>query len=404
MPKICDIQSVYIFDGVRTVFGRRFGSLKRQSAAELAATAVEGLLKRTKISKNIINEVILGNAVSAGAGQNLARQVISRAGLSLKTTGYTVNTVCGAGLHAVALGAQSIMLGESQVVLAGGTESASNNPSITFKTSEQVLPDDFKDSLMTDGLTCAISGQKMGEIMEALVKKHGISRDRQDAFAIESHRKAYQAYQKRLETGEVIAVAAARSRILDIDECIRKITSLPSLTSLPSAFLEKGTLTAGNSSVPCDGAAVVCLAGGETIRKYQWKPAARILGFAHIAVEPENTFEASIEAVKACLRRTGVSLSSIDLFEIGEAFAAEALLIRDALKIPDEKLNIWGGDLAVGHPLGAAGARILVTLIKALEDRRLKRGLCAIAYGGGGAVGMIVENCRLDVPLFPKIK
>ncbi len=397
-----DFQSIYIFDGVRTVFGRRFGSLKRQTAADLSVMAVEELLKRVKISKQLIDEMILGNAVSAGVGQNLARQVVLRTGLRPQVPGYSVNTVCGSGLHAVMLGCQSIMLGSSQVVVAGGAESASNNPMMVPASVEKPSAGDFKDSLIADGLTCAIFEKKMGVIMETSAAKYGISRERQDAFALGSQHRAYQAYQKRLDAGEVMAVAATKSRMLDIDESIRKNILASSLTSLPPVFGSSGTVTAGNSSSACDGAAVVLLAGSEMIRKYRWKPMAKILGFVHIAVEPENTFEAPVEAIKACLRQTGITLNSIDVFEISEAFAAEMVLVQDALKISDDKLNVWGGDLAIGHPLGAAGARTLVTLVKILNDRRLKRGLCAVAYGGGGAVAMIIENCRLDTPLFAK--
>lgn len=402
MQKTFEPQPVYILDGTRTVFGRRYGSLKRQTVADLASLVIQELLRRTKVPRQMVDEVILGSAVLAGAGQNPARQALWQAGLRHQTPGFTVNSVCGAGLQAAILGSQSIMLEQSHIVIAGGAESASQNPSMTFKPVEKTSPEDLKDSLMTDGLTCSILQQKMGVIMEASVKKYSIARERQDAFTLESQQRGYQAYQKRLDTGEVVTIAATKTKTLDIDESIRKNISASALAALPPVFGESGTLTAGNSSAACDGAAGVILAGAEIVRKHQWKPMARIVGFVHIAVDPEQTFEAPVEAIKACLRKTGISLHSIDLFEISEAFAAEMIFLQDELKIPGEKLNIWGGDLAVGHPLGAAGARTLVTLVHALVDRKLKRGLCAVAYGGGGAIAMILENCRLDAPLFAK--
>lgn len=388
-------QPVYILDGVRTVFGRRFGALKRYTAVELFVETVEALMKRSRISKPSVDEVIFGSAIAAGLGQNPARQAAVAAGLSPQTTAFTVNTVCGSGLHAVTLAAQSILLDPGRVVVAGGSGSASHNPLLAKRPAEDLKVEDLQDSLLIDGLTCTITGKKMGTIMEASIRKYAISRERQDALALGSHQKAYQAYQKRLDVGEAVMLST-RSKHPDMDESIRKTISASSLAGLKTVYENSGTLTAGNACASCDGAAALILVGADVLRKYQIRPLARILGQSHVALDPELTFEAPLEAIKECLRQSGVSLSSIDLFEIAESFAASVVLVQDQLKIPEAKVNIWGGDLAIGHPLGAAGARVLVTLIKALQAQQLKRGLCVIPYGGGGAIAMLVDNVSLD--------
>ncbi|MCB9771632.1 MAG: thiolase family protein [Candidatus Omnitrophica bacterium] len=384
-------ESIYILDAVRTAVASPFKSLKDFSAGQLGGYVIVNLLKRQNFNPALVDEVIFGNTVMAGNGQNSARQASIRGGLLPSTTAYTVNNVCGAGLQSVILAGQAIYSGTSQCVIAGGSESASRTPQLFSKLVETPFDQrDPVDSLLYDGLWCALSGKHMGELCEKLAGKAKITRKMQDRYSLESHRKAAIGKFNK----EIIRVPFADGKFFCVDERIRRRVGIENFETLPPAFVENGTITSGNSSVPSDGSAGVCVVGENFVRTQKVKPLARILGYASIAVEPQLTFSAGVPAIEVCLKTCNLKLKDIDLFEVSEAFSAQAIFTRDTLNIPSDKINIYGGDIALGHPLGAAGARILVTLVHALQTEGKKLGMAAICYGGGGAMAMIIENLQ----------
>ncbi len=385
--------NIYILDGVRTAVGSTFKSLKDFSAAQLGSLAIKEMLSRNKIGTDLISEVILGNTVSAGAGQNPARQAAFFSGLLASVPGVTVNSVCGSGLQSVIFSAQNISCQEKDFIIAGGAESASQCPSFVKKTEDgSAQQNNAVDSLIHDGLLCMLTGKHMGELAEFLAEKLSISREAQDEYALSSHLKATTAQDAGKFIAEIIPVTIKEGQFLSKDERPRKNITLDRLKSLPAAFKENGTVTAGNSSIPSDGAAVVLLASEAAVKKYTLKPKARILSYTSIAVEPQLVFTAAVTAVKECLKKGGLSIKDVDLFEISEAFAVQAIATQKELKIPENKMNVYGGDVALGHPLGAAGTRILVTLLHALQEEKKKIGVAAVCLGGGGAVAIAIEN------------
>lgn len=385
---------VYILDAVRTPIGSPFKSLKDLSASQLGASAVAGLLSRQKINSKYLSQVILGNTVMAGAGQNPARQSAILAGIPAHVPAYTVNQVCAGGLQSVILAAKDIALSHAELVIAGGMESATRTPQMFSKSVEAAFTNRVPvDSLIYDGLWCTLTGRHMGQLCEELAQKEKISRSAQDSFAFESFEKARAAAKEGKFANEIILIPLADMDDFKQDERLRRV-SLESFRILPPAFRENGTITSGNASVPSDGAAAVLLAGKTWLKRQKSFPLARILGYASIAVQPQDVFTAAVPAVQACLKATRMKMQAIDLFEISEAFAAQAIYTREQLKIRPEKMNICGGDLALGHPLGAAGARILVTLIHALKAKSKRYGLAVICLGGGGAVALIVESLK----------
>lgn len=399
MPrKTKSAKSLFILDGLRTPVGHPYMGLRDFSAAQLAALVIKEMVRRDKLKAKEIGGVILGNTVSAGTGQNLARQAAVAAGLPAQVPALTVNNVCGAGLQAVVSAAQAILAGDAQIMIAGGAESASQAPYFVARQEaenyEKKEPDLHPiDCIANDGLMCPITGKRMGELIEDLVYKFKISREEQDDYAFESHRKACAAQETDKFKHEIVTVKTKKKTVIK-DEHPRKKLDRSWLNKLPPVFWTGGTVTAGNASLSCDGAAAVVLADGAYVKEHRLKPKARLAGYASVAIDPERTFEATIEAIRMCLKKTGLALGDIDLFELSEAFAAQIILARKQLKIPAQKINVFGGDIAFGHPLGAAGARILVTLLNALRDGRKRRGLACVAYGGGGAVAAIVERVK----------
>ncbi|HOW35371.1 MAG TPA: thiolase family protein [Candidatus Omnitrophota bacterium] len=396
------LDELFIVDAGRTAIGGKHKSLKEVSAAQLAGCVMEGLLRRTNLlndkhaaSKGPVDRVILGNTVSAGTGQNLARQAVFLSGLPMTVPAFTVNSVCASGLQAVISGIQSIVTEESGVILAGGTESASQCPSFSRKgTKDEKEGDaqDLIDSLIYDGLECQMSGKHMGELAEYIAEEFKITRQMQDQYALGSHVKACRAQEENKFEGEIITVKTSDNKFFSKDEKPRKNASLEKLMNLPPAFKEGGTVTAGNASMPADGAAVFLLASADAVREYHLTPRARILGYASVAVDPQLTFTAAVPATTECLRHSGLTLKEIDLFEICESFSAQAILTQRKLDIPEEKMNIFGGDVALGHPLGASGARALTTLFYALKSQNKKRGLVSVCFGSGGAVSVAIER------------
>ncbi len=392
MPQnLFDKKPIFVVDAVRTAIGSPFKSLKDFSVGQLGGLLVKALMERSQLNIDCVDEVILGSAVLAGAGQNPARQASLAGGLSPRTTAYTVNNVCGAGLQAVILAGQAMSCAATECSIAIGSESASRTPQMFSKLLETPFNErEPVDSLIYDGLWCLLSNSFMGEICENLVRRERISRVDQDQYALESHQKAAVA-----QFGQyIIPVVLHNQTIFCNDERIRHRVSLENFAALSSAFVKDGTVTAGNASVPADGAAAVLLATKSCIDAQSLQPLIRILGYASIAMDPQQVFFAGVPAVEACLQTCGLQLKDIDIFEVSEAFAAQALYTRKTLNIPSSKMNICGGDIALGHPLGASGTRILVTLIHTLKSQNKKYGLAVICYGGGGAIAVIVENER----------
>lgn len=396
MPDPKPHNPVFLFDGARTPIGYPYRGLKEFTAAQLASFAIKGICRRDRIDKRWVDQVIFGNVVAAGTGQNLARQAALLAGLPATVPAFTVNNVCGAGLQAVILAAQSVALRKADLILAGGTESASQSPYFVKRQEAENYEKKIRelnplDCLQHDGLFCQLTGQKMGELAQKLAQEFDISREDQDDYAFDSHRKACLAQKQGKFRKEIIPLRNHEKTILH-DEHPRKSLERAWLDKLPPVFWTGGTVTAGNSSPSCDGAAVVAVGSADFGRKHKRKPLARIVGYSSIAVTPENVFESTNTAIEACLKECRWQLRDIDFFEISEAFAAQVILAERKTKIPHSKINAFGGDLALGHPLGTAGARILVTLLNVLRDRKKKRGLACVSFGGGGAIAMTVER------------
>lgn len=391
MPKNDFLKDIFIVDAARTAVGSTFKALKEFSPSQLAAITVQGLLKHSKVDKGIVDQVIFGNTVSAGTGQNLSRHAAFLAGLPVSVPAFTLNNVCGSGLQSIIVGAQTIGCNEADIIIAGGTESSSQSPYLVKKSDKEKKENNLTDSLIFDGLTCQLTTKRMGDLAETVAGKFNISRNKQDQYAFASHQKACRAQDQGKFKQEIIPVDLGSGGILSVDQRPRRSLDLEKLTNLPPVFKENGTVTAGNSSIPSDGSAAVLLASKAAVKKHKLTPKARILGYSSLAVEPEMVFTASIPAVKECLKKCGLALKDIDLLEISEAFAVQALLTQQELKIPGEKMNIFGGDVALGHPLGAAGTRILVTLMHALTDCKKTKGIASVCLGGGGAVAVAIE-------------
>ena len=386
-----------ILSAARTPIGKFLGGLSTLSAVELGAVAIRGARERSKIQWNDVDEVIFGNVVSAGLGMAPARNSALKAGAPDTISCYAVNKVCGSGLQAVMLAAQSIKAGDNQVVLAGGMESMSNAPYLLrrARTGYNYGHGQLDDSLLTDGLECCIEKWHMGSAAEHIARRFEVSREAMDRFALESHRRAIGAQEASAFTAEIVPIEIKQKKggpiVVDRDEGPRRDGSLEKLAALKPAFEPTGVVTAGNSSTLNDGAAALVVADAEFASRLELKPLARILAYATSGVAPKDIFHAPALAIPEAVRRAGLSLDQIDLFELNEAFAAQALANLKVLALNQEKVNVFGGAIALGHPLGASGARCLVTLLNALRIREKKLGCVALCLGGGNAVAMVVE-------------
>jgi len=387
-------QFVYIVDCCRTPITSPFKGFRNLTCAQLGAAVLRAVIRRGQVKKGLVDEVILGNTVSAGAGQNVARQAAVLSGLPERIPAYTVNFVCGSGLQSVVLGMRTLLCGQGQVVIAGGMESATNTPYLIPKIGkEQTSKQEPQDSLIVDGLWCSMTERHMGQLCEDLAAQHNISREAQDDFAYDSFQKAQQSQQVGAFNREIVPVRTSSIRQAVLDDRLLKKKTRDAFGSFPAAFRKNGTITAANASAPADGAAAVLLASGKTVQAESLSPQARIIGAVSVAVAPERTFTAAIHAAKECLAKFRMTIADFDIFEVGESFSAQAILTRVKLGIPAEKLKVFGGAVALGLPLGAAGARMLTTLVHALKQQKKKRGLVTVCLGGGGAVAMIVETC-----------
>lgn len=387
-----------ILSATRTPIGKFLGGLSSLTAVELGAIAFAEALKRAKVKPTDIDEVIMGNVVSAGVGMAPARNAALRAGLPDSMPCFTVNKVCGSGLKSVMLGAQAIKAGDAKVILAGGSESMSNAPYLLRRARSGYTFGHGKveDSLLIDGLECCKEGWQMGFAADHIAKRFNITREAADKFALESHKRAVAATEAGKFKNEIVPIELKQKKgppvVLARDEGPRADSTLEKLAMLKPAFDPNGIVTAGNSSSLNDGAAAVVVSSGAWAAEHGLKPLAKIRAYASSGVEPKEIFHAPSLAVPEAVKRAGLQMKDIDLFDLNEAFAAQALANVNFMELDPARVNVHGGAVALGHPLGASGARCLTTLLYALEDRKKKFGVVALCIGGGNAVAMVVER------------
>ena len=388
-----------ILSAVRTPVGKFQGALASFSATELGARVVAEAAHRAGLEPGLIDEVIMGNVVQAGLGQNPARQAALRGGMHPRVAAMTINKVCGSGLKAVALAAQNIMLGEGEIIIAGGMESMSNCPYLLpgARTGYRIGDGQIVDSMIHDGLWDVYENVHMGVTAEWVAEKYKISREEQDKFALESHRRAVQAMNSCFIESQVLPIDVPQKKgeplILKRDESPRADASLEALARLRPPFKKDGTVTAGNAPGTNDGAAAVVVTSEETAARLGKKPMARVVAQAVSGVEPKWVMMAPVEAVEKLLRKTGWDRDrDVDLYELNEAFAVQAIAVMRELRVDPAKVNVNGGAVAIGHPIGASGARILVTLLYEMQRRDVHLGIAALCLGGGNAVALAVER------------
>jgi acetyl-CoA C-acetyltransferase len=390
------MQEAYVVGAARTPIGRFLGALATLTAPEMGAVAVRAALERARVPATAVEDVLLGNVIQAGVGQAPARQAALRAGIPASASAMTLNKVCASGLQAVIDATRAIRLGEADVIVAGGMESMSRGPHLLpqARAGVRLGNAEMLDATVHDGLWCAFEQQHMGNAAEAIACRHAVSRQAQDEYALESHRRAVAAQAAGAFAAEIAPVAVAHgkeSRPLDADETPRPDTTLERLAALRPAFQPDGTVTAGNAPGLSDGAAAVVVASEAAVRRYDLQPLARVVNYASAATEPLWLFEAPPLAIRQVLERSGLALADFDLLEVNEAFAAQIVANGRELDWDPSRVNVHGGAIALGHPLGATGARLLVTLLYALQQQGGRRGLAALCHGGGGAVGLAVE-------------
>ena len=389
---------VVIASAVRTATGKFLGSLKPFTAPQLGAIVIREAVARAGVDPAVVEECIMGNVVSAGLGQAPARQAALRGGLHDRVAALTINKVCGSGLKAVMLAAQGITAGDADVVVAGGMESMSNCPYLLAGAREglRLGHGQAVDSMINDGLWCTFEDWHMGNAGEVVAVDFGITREAQDAFALNSHRKAADATSAGRFRAEIVPVSIPAKKgasvVFDRDESIRPESSMEALAALRPAFKADGTVTAGNAPPVNDGAAAVVVMSETRARELSVQPLARIVGQATSGLAPKNVLMTPVDAIKRLLKKTGWSLGDVDLFEINEAFSVQLVAVLGELGIDAARVNVNGGAVALGHPIGASGARILTTLLYALQQRNLKRGVAALCLGGGNGVAVAVER------------
>lgn len=393
------MKNIVIVEALRTPIGAFGGSFKSVSAVELGTTVLKKILDKTQVKPEMVDEVILGNVLHAGLGQNVARQVAVHSGIPEDKTAFTLDMVCGSGLKAIQLAAQSIMLGDADIVIAGGVENMSQATYVStqHRFGQRLGNSQLIDTLVHDGLTDAFNNYHMGITAENVAQKYGISREEQDQFALESQEKAAKALENHRFADEIVPVSVPQRRkdplIVTTDEYPKVDTSLEKLQQLRPAFLPKeGTVTAGNASGINDGAALLMLMTEEKALELGLTPLVTIESYASAGVAPELMGTGPIPATQKALKKAGLTISDLDLVESNEAFAAQSLAVLKDLKLNPEIVNVNGGAIALGHPIGASGARILVTLIHEIKKRQVTRGLATLCIGGGQGTAVIVKN------------
>jgi acetyl-CoA C-acetyltransferase len=391
------MRDVVIVSATRTPTGKFLGSLKGFSATDLGAMAVREAVKRAGIDPASVDECILGNVVSAGLGQAPARQAALRGGLDPKVAALTINKVCGSGLKAVMLATQAIALGDADIVVAGGMESMSNCPYLLPGARDGLRLGDAKlvDSMVHDGLWDSFHDIHMGLTGEHVAERYTVTREEQDQYAVESHRRAAAATRAGWFNDEILPVlipAKQGATVFDRDESIREDTSAEALARLKPVFKKDGTVTAGNAPGVNDAAAALVVMGADVAERLKIRPIARIAGYATSGLEPKLVMMTPVEAVRALIRKIGWSLDDVDLVELNEAFSVQAVAVTRELGLDPARVNVQGGAVALGHPIGASGARILTTLIYALGRVGKPRGIATLCLGGGNGVALAVER------------
>jgi acetyl-CoA C-acetyltransferase len=391
---------IVIVAATRTPLGSFGGSISSIQAHKLGAEVIASLLQKTGVNKNQIDEVILGQVLTAGSGQNPARQAAIEAGLPYEIPAMTINKVCGSGLKAVQLAFQAIACGDAEIVIAGGQENMSLSSHVLPKSREgkKMGPWQMIDTMVVDGLWCAFNDYHMGVTAENIATKFNYSREAQDQFALESQQKTKAAQKSNLFRDEITPISIPQRRgddiIFDTDEFPRHGTSEESLTNLRPAFTKDGTVTAGNSSGINDGAAAVMVMSASKAKELGLKPMARIASYASAGVDPSIMGTGPIPASTKCLEKAGWQVSELDRVEANEAFAVQAMSVNDSLGWNKAKVNVTGGAIALGHPIGASGARILVTLLHGMERDQANKGLATLCIGGGMGVAMALERVK----------
>lgn len=392
------IKEAVIIGAVRTPVGKFQGSLKGFKATELGAIVVREVVKRAGIKPDDVDEVIMGCVIQAGLGQNPARQAALNGGLPNTVSAVTVNKVCGSGLKAVMMAAQGIQLGDTEIVVAGGMESMSNAPYLLSKAREgyRLGNGTLFDSMINDGLWCAFDDQHMGCTGEVVAERFHVGRGEQDEYAVGSHRKAAEAIKAGKFKDEIVPIEIPQKKgasvVFDTDETVREETTVEVLGKLKPAFKEGGTVTAGNAPGVNDGASALVVTSAERAQAMGVEPMARIVAQATSGTEPQLVMMAPVEAIKKVLKKANWSTNDVDLIELNEAFAVQAVAITRELNLDPKKLNVNGGAVALGHAIGQSGSRLLTTMLYEMKRRDVHRGLVALCLGGGNAVALAVER------------
>lgn len=392
------MQNPVIVSACRTPIGKFGKTLVGVPAARLGAAVIKEAVARAGIKPSEVGDVIMGNVISSGLGQNVARQAAIYAGVPVQVGSVSVNMVCGSGLRSVMLAAQAIRAGDQRVVVAGGMENMSNAPYLArdMRWGRRYGDAKLEDSILLDGLWDVYNEFQMGMTGERIAKKHGVTRKQADEYAYESHMKASKARRAGRFREEIVPVKVIASEgteeVFALDECIRQDTTIEKLSRLKPAFAPDGMLTAGNSSQLSDGASALVVMSEEAAKEMRIKPLARVAAYATGGTKPEDVMEAPIPTVRALLKKTGLSIEEIDLVEHNEAYSTASIVVREKLGVPEGKFNVNGGAVALGHPLGCSGARILTTLVHEMGRRGSRRGLATLCMGGGNGLAMLIEN------------
>ena len=392
------MKKVYIVDAARTAVGTFGGSLSPLSAVELGTSVVKELMKRNNLNNQSVDELLMGCVLQSGSGQNVARQIAVNSGMSVEKTAMTINMVCGSGLRTVSLAAQAIKSGDADLIIAGGTESMTNAPYISkdARFGGRMGNLTMIDTMITDGLWDVFNDYHMGLTAENVAEKYNISREDQDLFAYQSQMKATEAQKNGKFEDEIISVYIPRKRKEPIefrkDEYIRGDSSLEKISSMRSAFKKEGTVTAANASGINDGAAAVIIASEEAVKKYDLKPMVEIVSYAYVGNDPSLMGAAPIKAVQKVLKKAEWTIDDVDVIEANEAFASQSLAVMRETSMDSDKVNINGGSIAIGHPIGASGARILTTLLYEMKRSNKSRGLATLCIGGGMGIAMCVRS------------
>jgi acetyl-CoA C-acetyltransferase len=391
------LQTPVIVSACRTPVGKFGKSLVGVRAALLGAAVVKDAVARAGIKPKDVGDVIIGNVISSGLGQNVARQAAIYAGVPVQVGSVSVNMVCGSGMRSVILAAQAIRAGDQDIVVAGGTESMSNAPYVVrdMRWGRRYGDAKLEDAILLDGLWDVYNEFQMGMTGERIAKKYGVTRKQADEYAYESHMKAAKAQRAGRFREEIVPFNVerdGRKESFAADECIRPDTTIEKLSRLKPAFSPKGILTAGNSSQLSDGASALVVMSQDAAKKMRLKPLAKVVAYGTGGTKPEDVMEAPIPTVRALLKKTGLSIEDMDLVEHNEAYSTASIAVREKLGIPEERFNVNGGAVALGHPLGCSGARILTTLIYEMKRRGRRRGLATLCMGGGNGLAMVIEN------------